>query len=83
MGKTTSLMVLVKSLTKAEKRHFRLYSNLKSGEKVYLHLFDLIEHDTSRDALHAQFCRKYDERSFDIAVKHLKEKNTRYFRSQK
>ena len=71
MGKTTSLMVLVKSLTKAEKRHFRLYSSLQSGEKMYLYLFDLIEHDTSRDALHTQFCRKYDEKSFDIAVKHL------------
>ena len=71
MGKTTSLMVLVKSLTKAEKRHFRLYSSLQSGEKIYLYLFDLIEHNTSRDALHAQFCMKYDKKSFDIAVKHL------------
>ena len=71
MSKTTSLMVLVKSLSKAEKRYFRLYSNLQSGEKMYLYLFDLIERDTSREALHTQFCLKYDEKSFEVAAKHL------------
>ena len=36
------LIQLIQSLTKAEKRYFRLYANLQSGEKNYLFLFDLI-----------------------------------------
>jgi len=64
-------MILVKSLSKSEKRYFRLYSNLQSGEKMYLYLFDLIEDDVPRESIHKQFCKKYDEKSFEIAVKHL------------
>ena len=71
MGKTTSLMILVKSLSKAEKRYFRLYSSLQNGEKIYLYLLNLIERDISKDTVFAQFCNKYDKKSFEIAVKHL------------
>ena len=39
------LIQLIQSLTKAEKRYFRLYANLQSGEKNYLFLFDLINKD--------------------------------------
>ena len=40
------LILLIQSLTKAEKRYFRLYANLQSGEKNYLLLFDLINKGT-------------------------------------
>lgn len=34
---------LVKSLTKSEKRYFKLYSSFQSGEKEYLKVFDAVE----------------------------------------
>ena len=47
MSKTnaTSLFVLIKSLSKAEKRHFRLYAKRNFGEKnvKFLKLFDALD----------------------------------------
>ena len=43
MNKAISLLVLIHSMTKAEKRYFKLYSNLQEGDKVYLTLFALME----------------------------------------
>lgn len=38
-----NLFNLVKSLSKAEKRHFKMYSSAKSTELVFIKLFDLID----------------------------------------
>ena len=38
MSSTHTLIILVNSLTKTEKRYFHLYSNLQSGDKVYISL---------------------------------------------
>lgn len=37
------LFQLIKSLSKSEKRYFKLYSSFRSGDKIYLQLFDTIE----------------------------------------
>lgn len=71
MNKAISLLALIKSLSKAEKRYLKLYSNLQTGEKGYLILFELLENDTSIDDIHRQFCIKQKGKSFDMAVKHL------------
>jgi hypothetical protein len=71
MQKVTSLMVLVASLTKAEKRYFRLYSSLQAGDKKYVDLFDLIEQHGAVDTVRSLFCAKYNSNSFNMAVKHL------------
>lgn len=71
MKKLTSLMILTESLSKAEKRYFRLFSNIQSGDKKYVYLFDLIIAKNSIDAVYAQFCKKYNSANFNIAVKHL------------
>lgn len=34
---------VIHSLTKSEKRHFKIYSSLHAGNKIYIKLFDLIE----------------------------------------
>ena len=47
MNKAISLLVLIHSMTKAEKRYFKLYSNLQEGDKVYLTLFALMEECSS------------------------------------
>lgn len=66
-----SLYLLVHSLTKAEKRYFRLYSNLQSGDKHYITLFDLIDGDIPAEEIYVRFCREQDEKSFEMAAKHL------------
>ena len=43
MKPTHDLFDLVHSLTKSEKRFFKLQSSLQAGEKNYVRLFDLLE----------------------------------------
>ncbi|MDR1552745.1 MAG: hypothetical protein LBS69_04695 [Prevotellaceae bacterium] len=71
MKRLTLLMILTESLSKAEKRYFRLFANIQSGDKKYVYLFDLIDAKNTVDAVYAQFCKKYNNASFNMAVKHL------------
>ncbi len=43
MKPSNELFDLIKSLTKSEKRFFKLQSALQSGDKNYVRLFDLID----------------------------------------
>lgn len=43
MKKQDALFQLIKSLTRGEKRNFRILAQLTSGDKKYLQLFDVIE----------------------------------------
>lgn len=49
MKPSTDLFDLIKSLTKSEKRFFKLSSSLQSGEKNYLKIFDAIDRQTEYD----------------------------------
>lgn len=49
MKPTTELFDLIKSLTKSEKRFFKLSSALQAGEKNYIRLFDAIEEQEEYD----------------------------------
>lgn len=69
--KINTLILLVQSLSKAEKRYFQLYSNLQNGEKSYLQLFSLICDNIPADQIYSCFCEKTDEKSFETAIKHL------------
>ncbi len=51
MNNTYILLMLVNTLTKAEKRYFHLCANLQNGDKVYLTLFNLIDANTSPEQL--------------------------------
>ena len=52
MNNTYILLMLVNTLTKAEKRYFHLCANLQNGDKVYLTLFNLIDANTSPEQLY-------------------------------
>lgn len=65
------LILLIQSLTKAEKRYFRLYANLQNGEKNYLFLFDLINKGTPTEEIYPLFCQQQGKNSFEMAAKHL------------
>lgn len=43
MKPSTELFDLIRSLTKSEKRFFKLHSSLQSGDKNYLRLFDAVD----------------------------------------
>src|SRR5690606_11931358 len=68
------LFRLIKSLTKSEKRFFKISSNLQSGDKNYIKLFDAIDaqEEYNEDALKKQFAS-------ETFIKHLpSEKNYLY-----
>ena len=71
MKKLTILMILTESLSKTEKRYLRLYSNIQSGDKKYMYLFDLIVSKNTVDSIYAQFCKKYNSANFNMSVKYL------------
>ena len=74
MKPSTELFSLIKSLTKSEKRFFKLSSSLQSGEKNYLKIFDYIEK-------HSVYNEDQLKKSFEgeVFIKHLpSEKNHLY-----
>jgi hypothetical protein len=74
MKPSNELFVLIKSLTKSEKRFFKLSSAIQTGEKNYLKIFDFIDglYDYNEEALKEEF-------KSETFVKHLpSEKNHLY-----
>lgn len=71
MSKAISLLVLIKSMSKAEKRYFRLYSNLQSGEKGYMSLYLLMENKEEVEDIQKLFTVENPGVNFEVAVKHL------------
>lgn len=74
MKPSSELFNLIRSLSKSEKRFFKLSSALQSGEKNYLKLFDFIDKQTvyNEEDLKREF-------SNEVFVKHLpSEKNQLY-----
>ncbi len=71
MNKASSLLVLVRSMTRAEKRYFKLYSNIQKGDKLYMKLFDLIEECSSVEEVAERFAVQTGGGCFEMAVKHL------------
>ena len=71
MNKLNTLYILINSLSKAEKRFFKLYSGLHQGDKVYVFLYELLEKNTPAQEVYSLFVEKYKNESFEMAVKHL------------
>lgn len=70
------LYTLVKSMTPAEKRYFRLHSRLYDGNKAYLKLFDLLEKQERFDdaALKQKMSRSSKTGNFSVLKKYLFER---------
>lgn len=74
MKPSTELFDLIKSLSKSEKRFFKLSSSLQTGDKNYLRIFDVIEKQTSYDE--AAIKKQFENETF---IKHFpSEKNHLY-----
>lgn len=77
------LFQLIKSLTKAEKRYFKLLSGTTGGEKNYLRLFDAIDRQTTYDeeAIREQFGNERFTRQLHVAKNYLYDQIMRTLRS--
>merc|ERR1711974_480393 len=64
---------LIKSLTKSEKRFFKLSSSLQSGEKNYLKIFDAIEEQSeyNEEDIKEQFKNERFIKHFPSEKNHL------------
>jgi tetratricopeptide (TPR) repeat protein len=73
MKPSTELFDLIRSLTKSEKRFFKLHSALQSGPKNYLRIFEAIDRQRTydEDALKKQFARETFIRHFPSEKNHL------------
>lgn len=75
MSSSDDLYILIKSLTKTEKRHFKLTSSIQAGEKKYLKLFDAIAKQEHYDekAIINQFEKERFIKNFSVAKAYLSE----------
>lgn len=71
MAKTSTLISLIHSLSKAEKRYFRLHSSLQKGSKDYITLFLLLQKDTDASELKKNFKKAVPAAGFETTLKHL------------
>ncbi len=73
MSKLNSLILLVKSLSKSEKKALTLYSSQTKEKKLYLTLFDLIDRDlyASEESVIKVFNEKYPNSSVNANAQYL------------
>ena len=71
MQQITSIIILINSLSKTEKRYFQMMSNIQTGDKKYLWLFNIIASGCQVEDISEQFQAKYHNSSLSMAVKHL------------
>jgi hypothetical protein len=78
------LFELVQSLSKSEKRYFKLHSNLVSGSKSYLNLFEKLESSKEYDERKLLKRTRIDKKKLSVAKNYLHEqvlKSLRNFHS--
>jgi hypothetical protein len=73
MAKADMLSRLINTLTKAEKRYFRLFTALQQGNKDYVNLFDLMERQTFKNtaAIKESFLLQYAGSNYEVCSKYL------------
>lgn len=73
MKKINSLILLINSLSKSEKKAIYLHSNLTKGKKVYMELFALIDKQKINESVELQeeFQRLYSNASFHPVASYL------------
>ncbi|MBC8032889.1 MAG: hypothetical protein H7Y03_02000 [Chitinophagaceae bacterium] len=71
MSKINSLVPLVNSLSKGEKRYFKLYSGLQEGSKSYMQLFDCLDKGMSIKEAKDVVLKKKESASFNVICNYL------------
>lgn len=87
MFSTDLLHSFIQSMSKSEKRYFRLFNSLQQGEKGYLRLFDLLErHEVFGENTQQELNHLFPGTSLEPARKHLYRvimKSLRQFESER
>ena len=68
------IILLVKSLTSSEKRHFKLFCKKQSGSKDYMNLFKIIvnaKFDNNPEAIILEFKKSNPKKSFENTAQYL------------
>jgi hypothetical protein len=71
MAQSNDLLILIQSLTKSEKRYFKMYASLQEGSKAYLGLFDLLESEDDINSVKIKFDQNFKKSTYDSSRKHL------------
>lgn len=71
MSKKENLILLIHSMSKSEKRYFRLFTSMQDGKKDYLTLFDIIEQKSEFLEISEEFKNKCPKASLDNTGSHL------------
>jgi len=71
MAKTNTLFLLIVSLSKGEKRYFKLCTSLQEGPKDYLFLFELLEKGGNMNEIKLTFSQKRPKASYEATSKYL------------
>lgn len=76
MTKVDSVVSLLKSMTKSEKKHFSVQIIRKNSKKDFIQIYELIEREgiTDSSLLRERFKQKNGGSSFDIALQYLYDK---------
>ncbi|MDO4755571.1 MAG: hypothetical protein Q4A54_04445 [Parabacteroides sp.] len=69
--KIDQIILLIQSLSKAEKRYIKLYTNLQNGNKNYMFLYDCICDGLTAKEVYEKFSQEIHEKSLEMAAKHL------------
>lgn len=71
MVNTPAVFQLIHSLSKSEKRYFKLFTSLQGGMKDYHHLFDLMEKESNFEMVRKQFAARKNDAAFEATCKYL------------
>ncbi len=71
MATSSSLILLINSLTKGEKRYLQLYASMQDGAKDYMYLFDLVEKSTDMKLVKRNFSKGKPAASYEVTSKYL------------
>lgn len=72
MAQISHLFSLVKSLSKSEKRYFKMFAKFQEGNKVFMTLFDIIDREKlGAEEVKGKLSRKFPKAVFEAASKHL------------
>lgn len=71
MAKTITIISLIQSLSKAEKRYFRLHTSLQKGTKDYMCLFESLNEGMETANAKKAFRRKRPKANYEATLKHL------------
>lgn len=76
MKKIDSILSLIHTLSKAEKKHFSLHAIQTGSDKDYLLIYNLIVKDKLQEgaAIKEEFLRQRPEGSFEVAIQYLYDK---------